>query len=152
MKNKIFALFILSLFFVNPVFAEKIPIRIAPVKTVTTYKDATEVGDIFPFEVINNVYVDDKLYLAKYSRIYGLVDFVHPNGWGGDAAEVRFKTFFFRDSAGKKISIDYPIKITGKRKISNDIKQYFAYAIAIIRGAEVCIEPDTAEYTIFMTR
>lgn len=150
MKEKILYILILLLISVAPAFAEKIPVKIAPIHEITTYKDKIEVGDLIPFQTVNDVYVGDKLYIPKYSAIFGKVDFLHSNGWGGDAAEVKLKYFYVNDVNGKRITIDYPLIIKGNCSRSNDIKQYVSMVIYIIRGAEVYVEPDTISFNIFI--
>lgn len=147
-------LFILLFFLLTtPAFAEKTPVKIAPAQIISTNHDEIEVGDWVNFEIVNDVYVNGSLYIKKNTPLYGFVDFVHPNGWAGDSAEVRFKTFETNDLKGQKVIINYPLVLNGSNSKNNDVKQYLAMAfLRLIRGAEICIEPDTKIFNIFIER
>lgn len=133
-------------------FAEKTPVRIAPAQIISTHHDEVEVGDWIKFSTVNDVYVNEKLYIKKDTPILGAVDFFQPNGWAGDNAEIKFKKFVTTDVSGKKVNIVSPVEIKGNAK-ANDIKQYVAWVLStIIRGSEIYIEPDTKSFNIFITQ
>lgn len=169
--RKIILILLLLLGVTLPSFAEKIAVKIAPTQLVTTKNDKIEVGDWINFEIANDVYVNDALYLKKNTRIVGVVDFVHQNGWGGDAADITFKNFYTVDAQGKKVNISYPLDINGNSEFANSSRdvpvkfvnrfaEYFSiltfqglnYAGYIFRGAEISVEPDTKTYNIFINR
>lgn len=154
MKKIIYA-FILMLILTASAFAEKIPIKITPVEVISTKHDEVEVGDKISFQVVDDVYVDGKLYIKKYSPIKGTVDFVQPNGWGGDSAEIKFCSFETFDADKKKVAIVNTILIRGTTdKINNfkQIVQVINYPLIFLRGSEIFIEPDTKTYNIFIER
>lgn len=133
--------------------AEKIPVKITPTQIVSTNHDEINIGDWVGFEIVNDVYLDDKLYIKKGTPIYGFVDFVHPNGWGGDCAEIKFKTFKTIDAEGKKITLNSFLDLQGKCSKGNDLKQSTAFLITgIVRGSEIYFEPDTKTFNIFLTQ
>ncbi len=78
MIKKVIFMFLLFVFAV-PAYAEKIPVKIAPVQIISTNHDEIEVGDKITFEVVNDVYKDNKLFIKKGSTVKGTIDFVHPN-------------------------------------------------------------------------
>lgn len=140
--------------FTMPAFAEKIPVKITPIQVISTHHDELEVGDKIEFEIVNDVYKDNKLLLKKGSAITGIVDFVHPNGWFGDEANVKLINFSTADANDKKVEISYPVNIKGGI-VRSETKQYwiryfFNYLGFIIRGAEISVEPDTKIYNIFI--
>lgn len=164
--TKHFIYIILAFIIAAPAFAEKIPIRLAPVQIISTHHDEIEVGDKIEFETVNDVYIDNNIYIKRNTRIVGIVDFIHPNGWGGDAADIVFKTFYTKDINNKKVTITYPLDINGNSERTNDIKNiafsrannfmvylteipHFAF---IFRGSEIFIEPDTRTYNIFIEK
>lgn len=151
-KKLLYSLFICILF-AMPAFAEKIPVKITPIQQISTNDDNNQivVGDWIKFQVVNDVYLNNKLFIQKYSAVTGVVDFVHQNGWAGDSAEVWFSTFYLTGINGKSFSVSYPLKIKGICEEHNAIKQAFAYYILrLVRGAEIFIEPDTKIYNIFI--
>ncbi len=150
--------FVLLLFaFATPAFAEKIPVKITPIQIISTSHDEIEVGDKLVFEVVNDVYKDNKLFIKKGSTIRGVVDFVHPNGWFGDAANVKLLNFYTVDANDKKVEISYPVNVKGGI-IRSENKQSWIRAFAIvinpllvlIRGSEIFVEPDTKIYNVFI--
>ena len=153
MIKKVFIL-IFSLFFtVVPAFAQKIPVKIAPMQVVSTHYDEIQVGDYVSFEVVNNVYKNEKLYIKKGSTILGKVSFVHPNGWNCDNAEISFKYFYTRNCDNQKITINLkcPLIIKGRINMALNWRQFIRFAIFYpIRGTEIFIEPDTRIYNIFI--
>jgi len=169
MKSKIVYI-LLMLLVAAPAFAEKIPVKIAPAQVISTGHDEIEVGDWIEFETVNDVYKEDSLFLKKNSRIVGVVDFVHSNGWGGDGAEIKFKTFYVADINGKKNTIESPLVLNGSNLNGNTNKfksifsngannLYLVNSLAIIakplvfiRGSEIFIEPDTVTFNLFITQ
>lgn len=153
MIRKIIYILFLLILVINPSFAEKIPVKITPIQIISTHHDEVEIGDLMPFQVVNDVYVDGKLYLKKDTIIIGKVDFVHPNGWAGDSAEIWFNTFYIKSLDNKTFSVDSPLKIIGNSDKANNFKQAAAYLIIrAVRGAEIFIEPDTKVFNIFIER
>lgn len=167
------AILVFSLFFVAmlPACAEKIPVRIAPLQAISTNNDEVEIGDWIKFEIAEDVYVNDKLYLKRNTEVTGIVDFVHPNGWGGDCAQIYFKKFYTNDVNNKKVEIDYPVNINGKSEMataSRDVPEQavtyiprlftygfytglgLTYIPFVVRGSEIFVEPDTKTYNLFM--
>lgn len=148
-----FLLFVFAL----PAFAEKIPVKIAPVQIISTRHDEVEVGDKIEFEVVNDVYKDNKLFIKKGSTVTGMVDFLHPNGWFGDAANIKLINFTTSDIDNKKIEASYPVNIKGGIVRSENKQSWIrAFAIGIspllvlIRGSEIFVEPDTKVYNLFI--
>lgn len=133
--------------------AEKFPVRISPTQVISTHNDETQIGDWIPFEIVNDVYLNDKLYLKKGTRVLGFVDFFHPNGWAGDSAELVFKSFETTDVSNRKITINYPLILNGNSTRTNGVKQYLSWEFfCFIRGSEVYIEPDSKIFNIFLVK
>lgn len=161
MKKVILLIVSLLLSGFMPVFAEKIPIKITPIQVISTHHDETEIGDWIDFEVVDDVYVDDVLVFKKGTKVIGIVDFVHPNGWLGDAAEVNFKKFVTVDSKHKKVEISSPVLLNGNVLVKDQPKQYTIGVLnnianlivgpvfIFVRGSEIYLEPDTKTFALF---
>lgn len=148
MTKKIFLILICLLISNQTIFAKQIPVKIAPKQIITTKQDATDVGDHIKFEVVKDAYDDNgKLILNKGDELVGTVDFVHPNGWAGDSAEVKIKHFHNKD---KKTNYESPICIKGKPSEQNKIKRLAETIATAIRGSEVFVEPDSDQFDIFI--
>jgi len=151
-KCFIIALF-LALCATQSAFAQKIPIRITPAQIISTNHDEVEVGDWIKFSTINDVFIDDKLYVKAGSDIWGLVDFYQPNGWVQDNAEIGIKTFETRDANNNKVVIDFPISLTQNLMCKGNLKELAKYEIkTVIRGSELYIEPDETYVNLFIKR
>lgn len=154
MKN-IISVFIIILITAMPTFAEKVPVAITPLQIISTNHDEIETGDKVDFQVIEDIYSNKNLYIPKYSLIVGTVDFVQPNGWGGDPAEIRFNSFETIDINKNKFVIPCNLCIKGTNDKANNSKQVFQYTswlLMFIRGSEIFIEPDTKVYNIFIEK
>lgn len=131
-KKLIYILFICFVVTV-PAFAEKIPVRITPLQVISTHHDETEIGDCIKFTTVNDVFVKDKIYIKKYTDIVGVVDHVHDNGWGGDAAEIVFKNFYTTDINNNKINFTYPLDINGNSEMASSTREVGTYS-AVVAG------------------
>lgn len=151
--KKYFLLTIFLILFSHAAFAEKISVRIEPAQIISTHHDETEIGDWIEFKAVNDVYISDKLYIKKGTPVWGFVEFFHPNGWAGDSAEIQFKTFKTTDVNREKITINYPLVISGNSLKANDIKQYISWELtSFLRGSEIYIEPDKKVFNLFIER
>lgn len=150
-KILFFILFLLCL--QVPVRAEKIPVKIAPIQVISTKHDEVEVGDWINFEVVKDVYMNDNLFIKKGTDLIGIVDYVHPNGWAGDCAQITFKTFKTSNSENQKVEIPCTLVLEGNSEAANGIRYFASYLLGnIFRGPEIFIEPDTKIYNIFIVK
>lgn len=157
LKNDLYKSFIFSFaiiaIFIPPCFAEKIPVKLTNAELLSTKHDEIEVGDLIDFKTLNDIYVEDKLYIKKGTKVIGTVDFVHNNGWGGDSAEIKIKKIILKNANGEKITINYPISINGNSETANTLKQLILSNIFIfIRGSELYIEPEKIRFSVFIER
>lgn len=153
MKKILLLLLIVTLVGFQTAQAEKIPVKITPLQLISTHHDEIETGDYITFVVVNDVYANGNLYIKKGTLVDAFVDFFHPNGWAGDNAEIKINSFETTDVNGKKLTINYPIDMNGNNLKHNDIKQYLSWVFTnLIRGSEICIEPDTNIYNIFIEK
>lgn len=153
MIKKIILTLVFTLVFICPSYAQKIPVKIAPLQIISTHKDEIELGDRVKFQVVRDVYVNEKLYIKKNSTITGVADFIHPNGWAGDNAQITLNNFHVKGIDNKDIEINYPLLFDGGSETGRDTKEvisYLLYITFLFRGGEIYIEPDTKVYNIFI--
>src|SRR5574344_1296969 len=155
--KRILLVLIFFLVISSPVFAEKISVRIEPVNVISTHHDEIELGDIIKFNVTNDVYLNDKLYITAGTPIYSRVDFFHPTGWAGDCAEIRYNDYKTKSVNNELVEIHYPVIIDGNDIKSNDSRIFlsnlffpFIRFMAFIRGAEIYLEPDEKPINLFI--
>jgi len=149
--KKIFLTLIFTLLISTPAFAEKIPVRLENTYLISTHHDEVQLGDLIPFKVVNDVYLDKKLYIKKDTKCIGLVDFIQDNGWAGYSAEVRFKTFITKDV----ITLDGNIETftsTMQKKSKSSIFYIILNALSFARGHELGIKPGQASFNIFIEK
>ena len=153
MKRNLLLILAIIAIFTSPAFAEKIPVKLTNAELLSTKHDEIEVGDLIDFKTLNDIYVEDKLYIKKGTKVVGAVDFVHNNGWGGDNAEIKVEKFILKNANGEKITINYPISINGNSETANSFKQLVLSNIFIfIRGSEIYIEPKKIHFSVFIER
>lgn len=150
---------ILSLFLLssNIVFAEKVPIKIAPAENISTAYDQIEIGDYLKFKVINDVYYNNQVFIKKDTPILAKVDFLSENGWVSDNAEIESQHFITHDAEGKKVSFESHLYINGFELLKTKGKrlaQFFNYIGAISRGKEIDIKygVDKPIFTIWLNK
>jgi hypothetical protein len=153
MKKNIIFYLIMFVCLSSPAFAEKIPIKIMPAELLSTKQDEIEVGDLINFQIKNDVYLNDRLYIKQGTKIIGIVNFVHNNGWGGDNAEITIEKFVTKDINGRKIEINSPIIINGNSETANSFLQVLSAKIFIwLRGSEIYLRPLSQTFNIFIER
>lgn len=153
MNKRIILALAYLIIFSSPSFAEKAPVCITPSQMISTQHDEIQIGDWVEFQVVNDVYLSDKLYIKRDTPLIGVVDFVHPNGWAKDSAEISFKKFYTVDVANQKVEILSPLIINDKTILEDNLKQIIINDVkSCIRGSELYIEPDTKSFNIFLTR
>lgn len=162
--KKILLAIIFTLIISSPAFAEKIPVKLENTSLISTHHDEAQLGDYIPFRVVNDIYINKKLYIKKDTKVLGLVDFVQENGWAGYGAEVRFKTFMTKNVDEKVITINSPMILDGNAETFAATTNYASitspfYVIfmgtmmnvfAFVRGHELGIKPHEATFNIFI--
>ena len=135
----------ITVFFSDYINSDTTPVKIKPAQKISTCYDETEVGDRIKFIIEKDIYKNGKLFIKKYTPIYGTVDYISDNGWSYDNAQIDIKKFKTRRADGKVITISSPLSINGfdilKYK-SKKIAQFFNYCGVAFRGKEVEILPE----------
>jgi len=132
---------------------EMVTMKITPDELISTQKDGNvELGDTLRFRAYKDVYVDDNLYIKKGTPVYAFVGYVHPNGWGGDSAEIKLERFKTKTANGKNITINKPLTITGNMSFANHVRQTISAQLGMffmfIRGAEINLQPDNHVFNV----
>lgn len=124
---------------------EKLPVKVTLLNTITTANDEIEVGDIIPFEVVRDVYRNDKIIIPNGTIIYGTVDYVYENGWCFDNAQIELKNFeiaYYPD--GKREKFQSNLTIDGLDTLKYYYpkwKRFFQYIGTVFRGKEIDLTP-----------
>ena len=145
---KKFLLLLITLLIIDTgIFAsDKLPVKVTLLNTINTSHDEIEVGDIIPFEVVRDVYYNEKVIIPNGTIIYGTVDYVSENGWCFDNAQIELKTFeiaYYPE--GKRVKFQSELTIDGFDTLKYYYpkwKRFFQYIGTAFRGKEVYITPD----------
>ena len=148
---------ILGLFFLTGMFsvahAEKLPVKLTSAQTISTIHDEAQIGDWIEFRVVNDVYQGNKLVIKKGTPVIAVIDFVHENGYVQDNAEIQLKKFILKDVNSQKVEFEYPFIISQKLVVKNNVKKSTKRVVlALVRGSEIYIEPDSIIFTVFITQ
>lgn len=164
--KKLFLFQLLFMLTLAPAFAEKIPVRLENTAMISTHKDEVELGDLVPFKVVNDVYLNNKIYIKKDTKVVGFVDFVQENGWAGSGAEIKFKKFVTKNVQNEVVTINYPITLDGNAErfaattnyATTQSPLYLSFmgtissAFMLVRGHELEIKPQKAVFSVFIER
>jgi len=121
-----------------------ITIPIKPIQPISTTHNELEIDDKIQFATVVDIYKDGKIFLKSGTTIYGVIDYIDENGWGGDNAIIHFKKFITKSVNGEKITLYSDLQINGFDIIkfkSKRFKQFFNYIGVIFRGKEIDIKP-----------
>jgi len=152
MLKHLITLLILS-FIITPVFAVEIPVKITPTQVISTLHDEVEVGDYFKFKVTDDVYYNEILYIPKGTIVVGIVSNIHENGYFCDNAEIIITPFKVKTFNNKVITINSTLTLNRKDFVCKNIgDKIVKYVGVVFRGNEIKIEPNSAEYNIFLVK
>lgn len=153
--KKIFYTFILILIFHTSACAETAYLQITPMEAISTHYDEVEVGDTIEFSAVEAVFQNDKLLINKGQVVLGKVDFIKPNGWLGDPAEITFKKFSTKTVDGKILNINSKLTLDGNKSRNSEFKEGVAtlprllYIVTFwIRGSEIGLLPNSEVFSI----
>ncbi len=128
------------------------PVRITPLKKITTSNPLLKEGDFVEFVVVSDVKITDNFQLNKGEKAVGMITKLVDNGFNGDVATVLIDQFEIKRESGEKYLFHGQIKKEGK----NHDKAIGAYNYVLgpaafwIRGGEVQMKPKRDTYTIYM--
>lgn len=131
---------------------EVIPVKIKPAQTISTCNNEIQINDIIRFKTVNDIFVENNLYIKKDTPIIGYVDYVQENGWDYDNAQIDIKKFKTRDVNGNLIEINSELSINGFEILKykgNRKAQFFNYIGVYFRGKEIEIIPEKDKNIIF---
>lgn len=147
MFKKILFLLII-LIFGKPIFAKTIPVQIKPAVKVVTSGIKLQEGDNIPFVIINDVYIDSKLYLYGGEKVLGTITNLKQNNFLYEPAEIYIENFHTIDTTGKSVKLDGIIYKKG-----NDfgmITQFIPFPCFAIKGGQARLKPKKDVFTLYL--
>ena len=150
-KSFIIALLIFCAFQL-PSEAKKYVLNLTPSQRISTKDEAISKGDILPFEVTKDLYVDGALFIAQGSPVLATVQFVEPNAWIGETPLLTLNYFETRDVTGDPVVIEYELNIKGKYGMSNVWQYTKYYTKSIIFCANLDIQPYATGFNVLFDK
>lgn len=142
-------IFIVLVFILGQVvFAKTIPVQIKPAVKVVTSGIKLQEGDSIPFVILNDVYLDSKLYLYSGEKVLGTITNLKPNNFLYEPAEIYIENFYTMDTTGKSVKLDGIIYKKG-----NDfamITQFIPFPCFAIKGGKVRFNPKKDVFTLYL--
>lgn len=136
---------ILFLFFLPLVsFSKEIPVKIKPVKKITTSNTKLMEGDLLDFEIIQDVFVGSKIHLKEGQRVQGCITSIENNDFESQPAKIYIENFVINDN--KLIKLNGIIYRSGNEHAS--LSELFGPLG--LRGGEVQIKPEKDVFTIYI--
>ena len=151
--KKIFLILFIILTIAPCARAEKYPVKITPAQIISTHHDAIQSGDWIRFKTVNDVYVNNQLYIAKNTPVIGIVDQIHQNGFYIDNAEIKFERFITKTVTNKRVEINQTLYLNRKDYLTKSFGDKIVKYIGVVfRGSEILIEPESMVYNIFLEK
>ena len=145
-KNFIYILIIFILG--QAVFAKTIPVQIKPAVKVVTSGIKLQEGDNIPFVIVNDVFVNSKLYLKNGENVSGTITSLKSNNFLYEPAEIYIENFSTKDTTGNLVKLNGIIYKKG-----NDyglITQFIPFPCFAIKGGKVKFNPQKDVFTLYL--
>lgn len=127
------------------VSAKEVAVNIKPAQKITTSNLNLKEGDCLNFVVIDDVFVNSKLYLKKDQAVYADITSIEDNGFLVQPAKLYIENFRTTDINNQ------PVKLNGiVYKTGNDhhlLTDFFVFDC--LRGGEVHINPEKNKFTVY---
>lgn len=133
--------------FGQAVLAKDIPVVIRSENVITTSSSKLQEGDKINFIVLQDVFVNSKLYLKSGTLVTGIITSIEDNDFLYKEASLYAENFITTDVNGQKIKLNGIVYKKG-----NDhwkLTQFIPFAMGILRGGEVQIKPCNS-FTLFL--
>lgn len=129
-------------------FAKTILVQVKPIQKITTTNSKLQEGDNVDFIVVNDVFLNSKLYLKMDEPVVGTITSLKPNNFLYEPASVYIENFVTKNVYGKKVKLDGIIYKKG-----NDyslITQFIPFPLFALKGGHVKIKPVKDVFTLYL--
>ncbi len=123
------------------------PVRITPVKKITTSKKSLKVGSDVKFVTSRDVFENDALVIKRNTPVKGKVLSITPNKLMGLQAKMTMGEFETTDVFGETIPLKGEIKKEGNPH--NTFISYLDFLAVFVRGGEVQVVPEEDYFIVF---
>lgn len=125
-------------------FSNEIPVKIKPVKKITTSNTKLMEGDLVDFEISQDVIVNSNISLKQGQKVQGCITSIENNDFEGQPAKIYIENFTTTD--------DKLIKFKGiiYRSGNEHASLVELFGPLGLRGGEVQIKPEKDVFTIYI--
>ena len=124
-----------------------VPVRITPVKKITTSKSSLKVGTPVYFVTSRDVLSEDAIVIKRNTSVKGKVLNIKPNRSVSIPAKITIGEFETTDVFGEIVPLKGEIIKEGNSH--NTLISYIDFLAIFVRGGEVQIVPDEDYFIIF---
>ena len=132
--------------------AGEAPVRITPVKKISTSNTLLKEGDFVQLAVLSDIKISDEFKVYKGEKVTGLITKLNDNGFNGEEAAVFIEQFEISRDFGQKLYLRGQIKKEGAshNKAITAYSYFLGPAAFWIRGGEVNFRPKRDVYTVYL--
>ena len=123
------------------------PVRITPVKKITTSKKSMKVGNKVTFTTSRDVLENEAVVIKRNTPVHGKVLSIVPNRAIGIPAKITIGEFETSDVFGEVIPLKGEVIKEGNPH--NTLISYLDFLSVFVRGGEVQIIPDEDYFILF---
>lgn len=123
------------------------PVRVTPVKKITTSKKSMKVGNDVFFITSRDVLENESVIIKRNTPVKGKVLSISPNKYIGTQAVMTMGDFETTDVFGEIVPLKGEIKKEGNPH--NTLISYLDFLAVFIRGGEVQIIPEEDYFILF---
>lgn len=147
MLKKIVLLSVLLLTVNSLVWAKDIPVQLEAAFKISTANTNMQEGDNLNLVVVDDVYLDSKLYISKGTAVAGLITSLINNGFTCQEASIYAENFRVKTVDGKTIKLKGVVHKEGRNH--SLVTQYLPIGYHFIRGGEAEILPQKDIFTLY---
>lgn len=136
-------------FMVNSlVWAKDIPVQLEATSKISTANVNMQEGDNLNLVVVDDVYLDSKLYIAKGTAVVGVITSLVNNNFTCQEASIYAESFRVKTVDGKIVKLKGIVHKEGRNH--SLVTQYLPIGYHLIRGGEAEILPQKDVFTLYL--
>lgn len=146
MKNLI--LLIVFIFVAQSAFAQEIPVRIKPLKKITTSNIDLKEGDEVDFVIVEDVLINSKTHIKAGEPVTGIITTIEENNILAKPAKLYIENIKTKNIDGQRVNLKGLVYKSGNDH--NEIMEFLNPEI--VRGGEVQILPKKDEFIVYISQ
>jgi hypothetical protein len=154
MIKKIFLILIIFLCFNNSAFSKEISVKVIPDSEISTSDGSLQEGDSINLIIVEDVYVNTKLYIKKGEPVVGIITSLVNNDFTCQNASIYAENFKAKNVDGKIVKLNGIVHKEGRNH--SYFTQYMpdnpmsTSLFFFIRGGEAKIVPQKDSFILYL--